>query len=842
MKAVTRYASIIALSIAASLTLGATAHADPAKCQLEISKVFPKFVQTKIKALQKCNDKIVKGDILGPCPDGETTLKIQKAESKMRAAVDKKCGGDDKLCGVGGDDDTLASIGWDIGNCPNIESGSCTNAISDCDDVSDCLFCVGEAAVDQAITLFYDDLNDSEFGTNSDTNKCQREIGKSATKFLVSKSKALAKCEKAVLNGDILGPCPDAITAIPAIQKAESKKRASICKKCGGDDKLCGGGDDLLTVAIGFAANCPNVTVPNGGPACAAAVGNVQGIVDCVDCVAEFKADCIDPLSVPDLKAYPTECGGGVVPCPTPTPGALCPTLLQADADGPAVDLDTGWTGLSHDAKVPTGGRLTLTVSGCAGGSPPCGVCNLSGPVANAGGTPFQNQRCIGNTATQCDDNGDCGLDGPCTFIFGPPLPLAAGGTSVCVINVINGPVTGTVDIEAGTTETSIDLISQVHLGPTIPYPCPLCGVQKCVGGANDGTLCGRDSDCPGGACSALSQCSAGPNVGLPCTINGQSATFGDVSLDCPPNPGANIGNLPIPLDYTSGTQTRTISAAQPLCRNQIAFPGARCFCDTCDNEVLTPCTSDADCALLKQCKGGTNNGTNCLDDSECPGGLCQGGLCGGRRCQGGANNGTPCGVASECPGGGCGAPGAATQPNQCDNGICNANPLDEDSVDEGTCDDTAGAGPFESFCGPKSIFAQCLSDADCLPVNSCSGGTNNNALGCNSCIGGVNNGNLCTVDSACPGGYCNNCPGGTCLVQTCAIGEQRECFTDDAGIIGGDVSVEGLPYPPCGNTGSGVVGALFCIAPTSSSAINAVSGLPGLGRVTLPTTYTFIN
>ena len=86
MRAVTRYASIVALSIAASLTLGATAQADPAKCQLEISKAFPKFVHTKIKALQKCNDKIVKGDIAGPCPNAETTLKIQGAESKLRAA------------------------------------------------------------------------------------------------------------------------------------------------------------------------------------------------------------------------------------------------------------------------------------------------------------------------------------------------------------------------------------------------------------------------------------------------------------------------------------------------------------------------------------------------------------------------------------------------------------------------------------------------------------------------------------------------------------------------------------------------------------------------------------
>ena len=35
-----------------------------------------------------------------------------KAESKLRAAMDKKCGGGDRSCGTGGDDDSLASIGW----------------------------------------------------------------------------------------------------------------------------------------------------------------------------------------------------------------------------------------------------------------------------------------------------------------------------------------------------------------------------------------------------------------------------------------------------------------------------------------------------------------------------------------------------------------------------------------------------------------------------------------------------------------------------------------------------------------------------------------------------------
>src|SRR6185312_13647996 len=124
--------------------------------------------------------------------------------------------------------------------------------------------------------------------------------------FFASKSKVLQKCEDGVLTGKVPGPCPDSATAAPAITKAESKKRAAICKACGGANALCGGGDDFTPTQIGFAQNCPDVTVP-GGPACSSAITSLQDIVGCVDCVTEFKADCLDALSVPALKPYPTE-------------------------------------------------------------------------------------------------------------------------------------------------------------------------------------------------------------------------------------------------------------------------------------------------------------------------------------------------------------------------------------------------------------------------------------------------------------------------------------------------------------------------------------------------------
>ena len=98
-------------------------------------------------------------------------------------------------------------------------------------------------------------------------------------------------------------------------------------------------------------------------------------------------------------------------------------------------------------------------------------------------------------------------------------------------------------------------------------------------------------------------------------------------------------------------------------------------------------------------------------------------------------------------------------------------------------------------------------------------------------CIGGTNAGFLgCTVGS--------QCPGGTCEIQVCgatpATAHFRKCFTDN-GVVGNNVNAKGLADPPVADTSHPTLAAMFCIAPTSSGAVNGVAGLPGLGRLQLP-------
>jgi hypothetical protein len=285
-----------------------------AKCERAIAKEGAKHSQARSKSLVKCEIDKVKGS-LPPATDCavETSAKLAKAADKLASGVAKACGGSDKTCGaVATGEVTPAALGWPA-VCPDFESIGCTGAITDCSGITTCLQCVGNAAIDQAVDLYFDDLVASAPG--SDVNRCQQTIGKETQKFLAAKAKEISKCWDGRIKGKHGSFCPNAAAApgSPArkaadkIAKAEDKARALICKACGGVDALCDGIGDLMPVAIGSAPTCPSVTVP-GGPSCAAAIATMDDVVDCALCVTEFKVDCIDRAQVPGLAAYPPEC------------------------------------------------------------------------------------------------------------------------------------------------------------------------------------------------------------------------------------------------------------------------------------------------------------------------------------------------------------------------------------------------------------------------------------------------------------------------------------------------------------------------------------------------------
>lgn len=296
------------------------AHATPVRCSRAIANAGAVFVQTTLNASQRCEDNIIRGRFAGPCPDGQMAVKLARINTKLDDSIRRRCGGGDRVCGSGGDDDAMATIGWNIGQCPTIVGGGqCANAIADCGDVADCLDCIEGAVTGDAITLAFGAFTDASSGTLTD--ECQREIGKNWSSFLGHRTRALQRCEDALLRGKIIGPCPDA-KATRALTRLQRRFERSLCRRCGGADKLCGGIDDLTPAAIGFAASCPNVTIP-GGASCGGVITTLTDLVTCLECVGHFDSECITRLAAPQVASYPAECLGATpAPTSTATPAA----------------------------------------------------------------------------------------------------------------------------------------------------------------------------------------------------------------------------------------------------------------------------------------------------------------------------------------------------------------------------------------------------------------------------------------------------------------------------------------------------------------------------------------
>jgi hypothetical protein len=372
-------------------------------------------------------------------------------------------------------------------------------------------------------------------------------------------------------------------------------------------------------------------------------------------------------------------------PRPTMTPGGPCvlpnpiPAVLSYVAK-PGVDLDTGWTGTSHDLPgVDDSTAATVRLSNCDTNlsSPTCGQCTTDGPILYPG--PSKNCRCTNLGNRDASSLGVCDPEMPstcsgaetCECYYGPPLPLSSGAVSVCVINRYTSSITGTANIassgsHSGEGQASLKLEAAVHNGPTVDQPCPVC--------VNDTTP--RDGVKNG-------TCSGGAKDGQPCDVSGTNIFFGAVSFDCPPLHGANIGNLKVQFNPAT-TATTTLATNGVKCSGP-GFTSQECPCDTCADTAAEACNSNADC----------------------PAGV----PCGAKRCVGGTNVGTPCAAASECPNGSCGKLGQATAPNQCDDTVCSPDSSNPDTPNDGVC----ANGPFDHFCSTET-FRGCASDSDCNP------------------------------------------------------------------------------------------------------------------------------
>ncbi len=212
------------------------------------------------------------------------------------------------------------------------------------------------------------------------------------------------------------------------------------------------------------------------------------------------------------------------------SPKQLCLQVPLADpnTNSNGSDLDTGFTGTSHNFPVVGGASLRYCLSNCDGINDT--LCDASGETG--GGTL----------------NGET---------FGAPLPLLSAGVPVCVVNRFQpGPITGTFDVASGEGGVAngpnpVNLFSDTYLriGNSAEV-CPRCVVP----GINDGSALGQS-----GSCSSTAR-----NPGSACVVDGFVKVVGGsgepnytLSSSCPPPQDAsNPTVLDIPLRLTTGTST----------------------------------------------------------------------------------------------------------------------------------------------------------------------------------------------------------------------------------------------------------------------------------------------
>lgn len=450
-----------------------------------------------------------------------------------------------------------------------------------------------------------------------------------------------------------------------------------------------------------------------------------------------------------------------------------------------ASDLDSGWTGHAHDSDVDDG-VVTRSRLLCPGPAPLCGECTIDGVDPEGGSC-----RCANDTRKSCDqpfvgDADDCG-GAICNCYYGVPIPLSSAGTPACLVNRYSEDITGTVNVDDGSSEITARLRTRVYLGITTTEPCPVCG-GRCSNSPS--TACSFDDDCGSGNTCVLDvagdgvrsgTCIEGANAGLDCEVAGTNASFparpgalpggGGYSLDCMPSVGINISGAGLALGVTQTTGSQSLHANLPC-------SGGNCFCKTCSSSPTVPCNSDSECsggscAVSADFLCSSNSDCENLDLGDCSG-IHRCSLATSVQCSTNADcknypSGGPCQPATCSALGGSGVP---PSPNACDGGACS-----DTGGGEGVCT----SGPDDKTCDG-------LVRADGRGILSC------------------NNNEDCTANDP--------------LNGTCSLLERRKCFLDPIVATGA-----ADPEFPVG-------AAAFCVPPTSNSSINQVAGLPGPTRI----------
>ncbi|HYC00575.1 MAG TPA: G8 domain-containing protein [Candidatus Limnocylindrales bacterium] len=291
-------------------------------CEAAIARSGARYLDGRSRVLAACRDRaLASGNAVAAAEcegDAAVVSALDEFEERARATIAHACGGDDQTCG-GSDDVPLSATGWEEGACPGLAGAGCNGAIADCTGIADCVTCSLDAVGTPAADSLADDAGEALL-------RCQRTLVSSVDRYLRASARALQKCQAAVASGIAAGPCPTPGDgrAEPRLTKARAKLVRNVCKSCGGGDRRCdvdvlgiagsGADDDFTAATIGFSPDCSDVAPPSTGQSCARSVSTLGDIAECVQCTAQFGAECASLLALPAAGEYPQACRGGDCP------------------------------------------------------------------------------------------------------------------------------------------------------------------------------------------------------------------------------------------------------------------------------------------------------------------------------------------------------------------------------------------------------------------------------------------------------------------------------------------------------------------------------------------------
>jgi hypothetical protein len=484
--------------IAAPRSAEAQVSAAEAKCRQTIAKSMAKFVKAAQKQVAKCHKLRNKGKEPATTDCNALEFFSDQPAGKAYLAVGKKVNDSDSVCAG------LTSVLDEYVRCPypfdTVDNTFPTDGIDNFAELTDCLLRHAELLVERNSREV---LGLPEVPLTKDQQKCHSAMAKGYDKLVDAIAKETMKCQKSAdASGGTLGfSCLD-VQSSKKVSKARSKLESAIADKC--EDQ---GGVALSRGARGARTIGENhLTAPLGS---------------CGESVADLQDCMIDRSAVPLGSGLSAFFYKAPDQCPASGDYSIIPVATQTE-------VDFGFSGLSHDLDLVVGYRAVQFGVSCNADCTNCVTTSLDSAPGSC--------RCDSDVTVHCSAPGPdaaCG-GGECSCYFGPPTPLVSANAPICLLNRRDGPMTGSFEPMTLEMDLGVPLAVRLHLGISLLQPCPTC-----VAGV----------------------CSGGPREGLPCSVDASVVNFGDVSHDCPPDPGLNVSGLGTPIDLDLST---TSSALPP--------------------------------------------------------------------------------------------------------------------------------------------------------------------------------------------------------------------------------------------------------------------------------------